>query len=85
MYSIEYRRPARKALLKIPKATAMRFLTAFEQLASNPRRHDLDVKPMTGREGYRLRIGDWRALYRIENDRLVILVVDIGPRGDIYK
>jgi mRNA interferase RelE/StbE len=40
---------------------------------------------MTGREGYRLRIGDWRALYRIENDRLVILVVDIGPRGDIYK
>ncbi len=85
MYSIEYRRPARKALLKMPKATANHFLTAFEQLASNPQRHDLDVKPMTGRDGYRLRIGGLRALYRIEEDRLVILVVDIGPRGDLYK
>ena len=85
MYAIEYRRAARKALLKMPKALANKFLAAFEQLASDPQRSDLDVKPMTGREGYRLRIGDWRALYRIEKDRLVILVVNIGPRGNIYK
>lgn len=85
MYSIEYRRPARKALQKMPKTTAKKFLSAFEQLADEPQHHELDIKPLTGRDGFRLRIGNWRALYRIENDRLVILVVNIGPWGDIYK
>jgi len=40
---------------------------------------------MIGRDGYRLRIGRWRALYRVENDRLVILILHIGSRGDVYK
>ena len=53
--------------------------------AADPERRDLDIKPMMGRDGYRLRIGRWRALYRIENDRMVILVVEIGSRGDLYK
>jgi len=83
MHKIEYRRPARKALLGMPKALAKRFLAAFEQPAQDPWCDDLDVKPMTGREGYRLRIGPWRALYLVENERLVIVVLDIGPRGGI--
>jgi mRNA interferase RelE/StbE len=85
MYSIEYRRPARKALLRMPGSVAKRFLTAFEALATDPRRSDLDVRRLLGRDGYRLRIGDWRALYRIEDDRLLVLVLDIGSRGDVYK
>lgn len=85
MFSIEYRRPARKALTRMPKPLAGRFLCAFERLARDPSRSDLDSKPLVGRDGYRLRIGEWRAIYRIEADRLVIMVLDIGPRGDIYK
>jgi mRNA interferase RelE/StbE len=90
MYRIEYRRPARKALTRMPPKLAARFLAAFEVLAGDPqhdgdKRGGLDVKPLTGRDGYRLRIGRWRALYRVEEDRLVVLVLEIGPRGDVYK
>jgi mRNA interferase RelE/StbE len=45
----------------------------------------MDIKKLTGRDGYRLRMGGWRALYRMENDQLIIEVVKIGPRGDIYR
>jgi len=85
MFELEYRRPARKALLKLPQAVADQFLAAFEALAADPERRDLDVRPMVGRDGHRLRIGRYRALYRIEQDRMLILVLEIGPRGDVYK
>jgi len=85
MYRIEYLRPARKALMRMPANLAVRFLEAFETLAADPRRTDLDIKRLSGRDGYRLRIGGWRALYRLQADRLVVLVLDIGTRGDVYK
>jgi len=85
MLQIEYRRAARKALTKLPRAVADQFLAAFEALATDPGRRDLDVKPMIARDGHRLRIGRYRALFRIERDRMVILVLEIGPRGDVYK
>ncbi len=68
----------------MPKTTARRFITAFDVLASG-QSMGLDIKKLTGRDGYRLRIGGWRALYRVEKDQLIIEVVKIGPRGDIYK
>lgn len=46
-----------------------------------------DIKQMQGvsAETYRLRLGKYRAIYRLYNDVLVIFVLDIGSRGDIYK
>ncbi len=85
MYRIEYKRPARKALKRMPKEMAQRFLTAFEKLAQDPQRRDLDAKHLVGRPGYRLRIGDWRALYTVEDNCLLILVANIGPRGGVYR
>ncbi|OOG22756.1 addiction module toxin RelE [Thioalkalivibrio denitrificans] len=85
MYRIEYKRPARKALQRMPSDAAARFLRAFEALAEDPERRDLDITPMQGRPGFRLRIGQWRALYTLEHERLVILVVQVGARGDVYK
>jgi mRNA interferase RelE/StbE len=70
--------------MKLPSSIARQFLAAFEALAKDPGRRDLDPKPLAGRDGYRLRIGRWRALYRIEGDRMVILVLDVGARGDVY-
>ena len=69
MYRVEYKRPARKALQRMPKEVAKTFLAAFEDLAENPQRRDLDIKPLVGRPGFRLRIGDWRALYRMFPNR----------------
>lgn len=84
MYEVVYRKQAAKALRKMPKPLMQRFVNAFHTLAQGQRR-GLDISRLTGREGYRLRIGDWRALYRIEEARLIIEVLRIGPRGDVYK
>jgi mRNA interferase RelE/StbE len=85
MYRIEYKQAARKALQRMPRPVAQSFLLAFERLAEDPSRRDLDVKPLAGRPGFRLRVDTCRALYAVEMERLLILVVDIRPRGDVYK
>ena len=85
MYEVFYRKSAQKALLKLPSEIRVEFQQAFRLLAESPTRRDLDVKSLQGREGYRLRISQWRAIYRVEAKRLIIIVLDIGSRGDIYK
>jgi len=84
-YRIEYRKSAVKAFRAMPQSLSARFLAAFEQLANDLDGTGLDIKRLQGREGYRLRIGGWRAIYRIEADRLLIEVINAGVRGDIYK
>ena len=80
-----YRKTATKMLRRMPRSLATRFLLAFGALATGKSQRKLDIKQLAGREGYRLRIGNWRALYHIEEDQLIIEVVKIGPRGDVYK
>ncbi|NOT11937.1 MAG: type II toxin-antitoxin system RelE/ParE family toxin [Methylococcaceae bacterium] len=84
MYSITYRKSAAKALTKLPSEVSARFVAGFQKLASGET-EGLDIKKLTGRAGFRLRIGGFRTLYRIEEEQLVIEVVAIGNRGDIYK
>jgi mRNA interferase RelE/StbE len=85
MYQVVYRKSAQKAILKLPRDLAQRFQETFLKLAEDPQRQDLEVEKLKGRRDCRLRIGTWRALYRVKEDCQVILVLDIGPRGDIYK
>lgn len=56
----------------------------IEALAANPTDAQ-NVKKLVGRTGYRLRVGDWRVIYTVDSGRLIVLVLDIGPRGGIYK
>ena len=42
-------------------------------------------KKLVGRPGYRLRVGDWRVIYELESGRLVVRVLEIGPRGGVYQ
>ncbi len=85
MYHVTYRKTALKSLRKLPASVAGQFREAFEKLAMDPNRHELDIKPLKGRNGFRLRIQGRRAIFTIEHARLIILVLDIGARGDIYK
>ena len=85
MYKITYRKPAAKALTKLPTKTAVQFLNAFEQLATGAEQPAFDIKKLEGREGYRLRIGGYRAIYRFLDAIMIIEVLKIGSRGDIYK
>jgi mRNA interferase RelE/StbE len=85
MYSIEYQPQAIKSLLKMPRTTARLIKGKIESLAQAPHASNNNVKKLTGEEGYRLRIGDWRVIYELQDERLVVIVVKIKPRGEAYK
>jgi len=80
-----FKRKAAKTLARIPRSTRERIRTALTVLSADPDTQSLDVKPLYGRNGFRLRVGGWRVIYEVIRGRLIILVLEIGPRGDIYK
>lgn len=82
-YRIELRPAAVRALLKLDPKLRPRIQGAIELLARDPR--PPASRPLTGRPGWRLRAGDYRILYTIHDDVLLIVVVDVGHRRDVYK
>lgn len=85
MYKIVFTKEAAKALQKIPRNVARLIREKLETLAADPYADHPNNKKLQGREGYRLRIGDWRVIYEIQNDQLVILVLRVAPRGEVYR
>ena len=83
MYQVLISNRASKALEKIADDVYPRIVERIRNLASNPR--PKGCKKLKGRSGYRIRIGDYRIIYDIENDKLVVLIIEIGHRKDIYK
>ena len=79
-YDIRIDKPARKFIERQPKDQQARILKAIANLPAIG-----DIKPLQGQpEVYRLRVGSYRIIYTIQEE-LVILVMNIGNRGDIYK
>ena len=85
MYKIAYTTQAAKALLKMPRNIAQLIREKLEQVAVDPFATIPNAKKLQGRPGYRLRIGDWRVIYEINNDQVTIIVMKIAPRGEVYK
>lgn len=73
-----------KALVKLPVNWQRRIVAKVKQVAVDPYAPNNNLKKLHGRAGYRLRVGDWRVIYELHDDRLVMLVLDIGPRGSAY-
>lgn len=67
----------------MPQRTAKRIQERIKAVAADPTNHNLGVRPLTNRSGFRLRIGDWRVLFDLGAERLD--VIDIETRGDVYK
>lgn len=82
-YEIEFRRSVEKELSKIPKQDQIRILKKTLALASNPR--PPYSQKLSGQERYRIRQGIYRIVYEIYDDRLVIVIVRIAHRKDVYK
>jgi mRNA interferase RelE/StbE len=81
-YRVEIAEPAAKSIAKLHSQVALRVRNAILGLAENPRPHG--VKKLQGENAYRLRVGDYRIVYTI-NDRLVlVIVIRVGHRSDIY-
>lgn len=85
MFQVAYKRQAIKVLARMSAVDRRRILGALAKLALAPDGAGLDTKRLQGRDGYRLRVGDWRVIYEVQGARLVILVLQIGSRGDVYK
>ena len=85
MHELRYRKAALKALMKLPTDARQRIQEALRQLADDTETDKLDIKALQGRDGFRLRVGKWRVIYHKDDNAIIILVVDAGSRGDIYK
>jgi mRNA interferase RelE/StbE len=85
VYSIRFTKQADKAIRKIPRQAAGLIREKLDQIAADPYARRSDVTRLRNRPGYRLRVGKWRAIYEIRNDEVVILVLKIATRGEIYK
>ena len=85
MYKISYTTQAAKALLKMPRSTAKLIREKLEQVAADPFASIPNAKKLQGRAGYRLRVGDWRVIYEINQDEVVIIVLKIAPRDEVYR
>ena len=82
-YSILFTAEARRQLKKLGKAVQVRLLEAIEALAILPR--PSGMKKLKGGDGfYRIRVGDYRVVYQVNDGELLILVILVGNRRDIY-
>ncbi len=81
MWSIEFSRDAVKALVRMPRDQAFRIRRRIDELARDPYNAP-NVKKLTDHPGFRMRVGDWRVVYLLIEDRVVIHVIRIAPRGE---
>ena len=82
-YRVIVKQSVSKDLKKILKKDVKRILAAMQTLAQNPR--PPQSKKLSGQERYRLRQGNYRILYSIEDDRLIVCVVKVGDRRDVCR
>lgn len=84
VYSIEFRPAVLKSLKRFPKKDLVRIKKKIEELGQNL--PEPDTTKMKGNNSFhKIRTGDYRIIYEIHDDRVVILIVKIGHRKDIYK
>ena len=82
-YRVVVRRFVAKDLKSIPRKDVRRILAAVKALADDPR--PAGAKKLSGQERYRLRRGNYRILYEIEDDKLIVCVVKVRHRRDAYR
>jgi len=85
VYKIVFTKQAVKSLQKIPRNITDLIREKLAQLAADPFAKHLNVTKLQNRPGYRLRVGDWRVIYEIQKEQLVIMVLKVTPRGEVYR
>lgn len=85
MYRLTIRKHAIKTLRRMRPRDARRVRDEMDKLAQSPSGRDVDVTPLRGRPGFRLRVGPWRIIFEQNEKARIIDILRIGPRGDIYK
>jgi len=82
-YTVLIERYAQKQIMKLGKKAIPVIKAAIAGLADNPRPYG--YKKLKGEEAYRIRVGDYRIIYEINDDIIIVTVVSVGHRKDIFK
>lgn len=83
-YTIVIDKPVQSTLRRLPRDLQARLGREMLKLETDPR--PARSKQLQGfKDTYRLRLGDWRIIYVIVDEQLIITVIKIGPRGDVYR
>lgn len=82
MYDIEFSTTAEKQLYKLERGVQIRVISTLERIRIKPYSF---VKKLVGSPYFRLRIGDYRAILDIQDGRLIVFVIEVANRRDVYK
>ena len=84
VYTVQMKRDPERIMRRLPADLRQRIQQAINALAENPRH--AGVVAMKGFDSvYRVRVGEWRIVYLIEDDMLLVLVLEVAPRGGVYR
>ncbi len=82
-YKIFIKPSAKKELESLPRNDLSKIVEKIKNLSSDPRPHG--AEKLSGEDKYRIRQGNYRIVYSIEDDKLIVIIVKIGHRRDVYK
>jgi mRNA interferase RelE/StbE len=82
-YKVQVKKSAEKELREIPKIELLKILEKIKSLSDDP--HPTGSIKLTNQEKYRLRVGNYRVLYKIEENILTVFIVKVGHRKNIYR
>jgi mRNA interferase RelE/StbE len=82
-YELVFKKSVTKDLRGLPKQDVKRILQRIQSLADDPRPEGCEK--LSGQERYRIRQGSYRVVYAIEDSRLIVLIVKVGLRRDVYR
>lgn len=85
MFETRYAPEAIRQLRRMPANVARRVMARVDRVAADPRAADNNVSRLKGRPEMRLRVGDWRVLFTIDEKAQVLKVLYIAPRGRVYR
>jgi mRNA interferase RelE/StbE len=83
-WTVKVKHEAEKVLRRLPRDLAERVVRAMLALETDPRPHGCK-RLKSHDELYRVRVGEWRITYTVQDDKLIVLVLEIAPRGGAYK
>jgi len=82
-YAVEFTKSAQKELNKLPNQIRLRIAKAVYKLSLEPRKGN--VRPMVGSKSWRLRVGDFRIIYDIYDNKLIVLIIRVRHRKNVYR
>lgn len=86
VYTVEFVKSAEREFLKLPRKIRDRIVEALKLLAISPYSEILKIKKLKGTDdAYRIRIGEYRLIYQIKQEMLIVLVIKVGHRREVYR